>query len=114
VRAERGTWDAATAYAQSRGALDFPSLYLGLANIDRVVRPAQADADAVFRQLEKSKKRGKKKWKDIQTAAQPTATDVLDLAPRPQASVCEHAETLRNAPTVISPKPADDADGDAQ
>jgi hypothetical protein len=114
VRAERGTWETAIAYSQSRGVFDFGSLYLSLGIIDRVVRPAQADADAAFRQLEKGKKRAEKKWKKNKSTAQPTALDVLDLGPPPQASVHEQADTTTNPPTVIMPKPADDADGGAQ
>jgi hypothetical protein len=93
-------------------AVDYSSLYAVLADIDRVVRPAQADCDAAFRQLEKQKKRAAMKQK-VHKGTPAPGRDVPDVGPSEQASAPEQAETT-NPPTVFSPKPAGDADGGAQ
>ena len=102
-----------SAALESDSAVDFIALYTVQAAIDRVARPAQADAEAAFRSLEKQRKRAARKQKKNQTTARVTGPEVLDLGAPEQISEFEQVTTT-NPPTVVAPKATGDDDGGAQ
>jgi hypothetical protein len=95
-------------------AVDFGALYEVLARIDRVVRPANADGAAAFRQLEKRKKRAEKKRRVDQATAPTRGREAIDLGTSERATPSERTTTATNAPTVIAPKSTGGGNGGAR
>jgi hypothetical protein len=111
VALQRVEKDLGTGALEIDRAVDFGALYEVLASIDRVVRPANADAAAAFRQLEKRKKRAEKKRRGDQAAAPARGGPAIDLGTSELATRPEQALTATNTPTVIAPKAAGEDKG---